>query len=333
VRRLAALALGLGAAACASPDFEMDELPAEPIAFVYRSVEESERLLKDAEQAKGAKPAGDELRIDVERLERQQGLRTWQDRMRDQLGRISFYVAPERRIEASSFALRGARPLDWSEDRQRLLFTATQRAQLQLFEWRPASGEIRQLTRGAASHGDGCYGPDGALAWVRLEADGAVLRTRIWVQRPGEAARALSEGPSDTQPDWAPDGSRLVYTASDPAQGDVLRWIDPATGQGGMLGRGRAPVFTPDGQWIVYSGRTAKGWKLWRMRPDGSGKRTFGRSAFQESDPAVSPDGRFVVFSGIKSEDSPTPRLWVRSFEGTADRHLEFGGSGAFPVW
>ena len=124
-----------------------------------------------------------------------------------------------------------------------------------------------------------------------------------------------------------------MYVASDPRQGDVLRWVDPASEEGGNLTRGRAPVFTRDGQWIVFSGRTAAGWKLWRMRPDGSGKRVFGASAFQEEDPAVSPDGRFVVFAGRKKATSLISQLFVRPLDGSADRHLEVSGSGQLPVW
>jgi Tol biopolymer transport system component len=143
----------------------------------------------------------------------------------------------------------------------------------------------------------------------------------------------VTEGPADGQPSWSRGGARIVYAVSDPRQGDLVRWVDPASGEGGVLARGRSPVFTPDGEWVVYSGRSAAGWKLWRMRADGSGKRNFGNSAFHENDPAVSPDGRFVVFAGTKQERSAISRLFVRPFDGSADRQLELSGSALLPVW
>jgi Tol biopolymer transport system component len=69
------------------------------------------------------------------------------------------------------------------------------------------------------------------------------------------------------------------------------------------------------------------------MRGDGTGKRALGNSGYQEADPAISPDGRFVVFSGSKTEFSPVTRLFVRPIDGVTDRQLEFAGSGLLPVW
>jgi Tol biopolymer transport system component len=92
-------------------------------------------------------------------------------------------------------------------------------------------------------------------------------------------------------------------------------------------------VFSPDGEWIVYSGLTSQGWRLRRMRFDGAGKRSLGSSGFEENDPAFSPDGRYVVFAAMKDERTPVSRLFVRSVDGKADRQLVIAGSGLLPVW
>jgi len=329
VRRTAALLLlPLG---CTTPSFDFAAVPDAPIAFVYRTVEETERMVDEVQaQDKAALPGPeDEFDVEIEGLETLSGLRTEADRVRDQQGRVGLFHTPERRLEFPEALNRGARPLDWSADHTRLLFSSTQRGLPHLFEWIVNTGEVRQLTTGFASEIDGCYGPDGAIAWVQL--DGSV--TRLWLRLPGEAPRQLTDGPADSQPAWSPDGTRLVYTSDDPRGGTAMRWLDPRGDARGSYGRGRSAIFSPDGQWIVYSVRTAGGWKLQRMRGDGTGKRSFGSSGFQENNPAFSPDGRFVVFSATKDDRTPVSRLFVRSFEAMTDRQLEFSGSGRLPVW
>jgi Tol biopolymer transport system component len=333
VRRAALAACWLLGCA-AGPGVDVTALPEAPIAFVYRNVEETERLLDEAEaQRKAREPLPeDEFRMKLEGLEKLAGLRTEGDLSADREGRIALYVVPGKRLELPD-QLNAARAIDWSDDHRRLMLSMNPRRTIQLFEWDVVSGEVRQLTSGPSASIDGCYGPDGAIAFVEMLGSVAVAKTRIWVHYPGERPRAVTEGPGDVQPTWSPDGARLVYTRVGGQLGHELRWLDPRTGEGGPLGAGRAADFTPDGRWIVYSARTTAGWQLRRMHADGSGKRALGRSGYNENTPAVSPDGRWVVYAAQGRNGSPIARLFVRSIDGGADRQLEIAGSGALPVW
>jgi hypothetical protein len=318
---------------CAGAPFEFAEMPGLPIAFAYQTVEQTERILDEAEARRKATQVrpDDEFRVELEGLEKLAGLRTARDLVMDQQGRLALYVVPEKRLQLPE-ELTYARAVDWSPDHQRLMFSMNPRGSIQLFEWVAATGEIRQLTSGPEAHIDGCYGPDGAIAWVQFMGD-RDRGTQIWVRLPGAAPRPVTEGPADLQPAWAPDGSRIVYARPD-ARGQLeLRWLDPVSAESGPLGPGRSPDFSPDGRWIVYSARTATGWQLRRMHADGSGKRRLGRSGYQENSPAISPDGRWVVYAAQTREESPISRLFVRSFDGSADRQLEIAGSGLLPVW
>lgn len=331
MRRALAACLLLG---CAGAPFEFTELPAGPIAFAYQTVEQTERILDDAaarRKANAPRPE-DEFHVELEGLEKLAGLRTQQDLAMDQQGRVALYVTPEQRLELPD-ALAYARAIDWSPDHERLMLSMNPRGAFQLFEWVRATGDVRQLTSGPESRIDGCYGPDGAIAWVQFMGLRERARTQLWVQFPREAPRPLTAGPSDVQPAWSPDGSRIVYVRMGTHADLELRWVDPVSGEEGFLGRGRSPDFSPDGRWIVYSARTSRGWQLRRMHADGSGKRGFGSSGYQENSPAISPDGRWVVYAAQTREESPISRLFVRSFEGGADRQLEIPGSGLLPVW
>jgi Tol biopolymer transport system component len=55
-------------------------------------------------------------------------------------------------------------------------------------------------------------------------------------------------------------------------------------------------VFTPDGR-VVYSTETGGTWDIWIMNQDGSNRKQLTSGAKQSIDPAVSPDGRYIVFT------------------------------------
>ena len=50
-------------------------------------------------------------------------------------------------------------------------------------------------------------------------------------------------------------------------------------------------------------------------------------------DPVISANGRWVAFSAMRDERIPVSRLFVRAFDGTADRQRPVSGSGWLPVW
>ena len=253
--------------------------------------------------------------------------------MRDQQGHLALYIARERRFEVAEALPRGARPLDWSRDRTRLMFSAAQRNLLHLFEWIAATGEVRQLTFGPGSQIDGCYGPDGAIAV------GPARGVRA-PRRHAHLAAPSRRGPARGHRGALGRAARLVARRRAPglhplrrAHGRRAALARSERRRRGSYGRGRSPIFSPDGEWIVYSGLTTAGWRLWRMHPDGAGKRSLGSSGFEENDPAISPDGRYVAFTAMKDERTPVSRLFVRSFDGVADRQLVISGSGWLPVW
>jgi dipeptidyl aminopeptidase/acylaminoacyl peptidase len=339
MRPLLASCLAVATHAGAGPHFELDELPAEPIAIVYRTVEEADRVLDMFEQQEKARRkqgpgSAGRFEVELEEVEQLAGWRGSDEVLRDQLGRLALFEAATGELEIADFAPRGARPLQWSPDRRRLLFSAVSSQSQHLFEWDAERREVRQLTTGRWSYSDGCYGPDGAIAYVEVaRPKGQPPSSRIWIRRPGEAARPLTDGPADGAPTWSPSGDRVVYVRIGGARREWLHWVDPVSGEGGVLTQGRSPTFTPDGAWVVYSAKTRDTWKLWRMRADGSGRLRFGASPFHENDPAPSPDGRFVAFAGSKQERSAASRLFVRPLDGSPDRQLELSGRGLVPVW
>ena len=89
-------------------------------------------------------------------------------------------------------------------------------------------------------------------------------------------------------------------------------------------------MFSPDGEWIVYSARRGSGLRTYRVRVDGTGRTPLGETVRNEETPAISPDGKFVVYV---SDHNGLSRLFVKRFDGTGDRLLYDGAAVEWPVW
>ncbi len=80
---------------------------------------------------------------------------------------------------------------------------------------------------------------------------------------------------------------------------------------------------SPDGEWVVYSvgeanlEEDATHYDLWRARWDGSGKRALTRTAdADESEPAVSPDGKWIAFLSDRGGEDAKTQVWVMPSDG-----------------
>jgi Tol biopolymer transport system component len=329
------IAFGLAlASACVTPGIDREALPEAPIAFVFYTPEQGRTLAEARElgvepqslRVEADNPASGALEGKLARFH----LRA--DELRGQLVLLDPRSGETTRVEA---APRGAWPLDWSPGHERLLFAATQdddAAQLFSLE----GGVVLPLTSGPSSHPSGAFGPGRNLVFSRLVSDPRRgLSENIWIdlaERGGE--QSISAGPYDRDPVWSPDGSRIVFVTRLPDKSPGLLAVEGGTSTAEpvfrFLGRGSDPVFTPDGEWIVYSHPTHEGKRIWRMRPDGSGKLPIGRGVGDEEQPTVSPDGRFVAFV---VREGGRHSLFVRSLDGSTSRLLFDGGDGVRPVW
>lgn len=340
-RAAPAIALAAGALlGCAAGGVSLEELPEHPIAVVHREPEEARnrrealRELLDPERSQSAE--GD-LVVSVDEARRFLDWLSGEDASsgaelsRRFPGRLALLDPRSGRVEPLGAARKGAIPTAWSPDHRRLLFAQLVDEQLQLFEYDREKRSVRRVTRGPEVHPRGCYGPEGRYVWMQVTVEGRQPRGRMLLTGPGGVrARPISEGPIDQSPACAPDGSAVAWVAREGRRDWIVVRKPVPDGENRRLAPGRDPDFSPDGQWIVYSARVGDGWRLYRMRPDGSARAPLGRGVLDAEHPRVSPDGGFVLYAA--EEDFHT-RLYLRRFDGTGDRLLGLEGEGERPVW
>jgi TolB protein len=88
----------------------------------------------------------------------------------------------------------------------------------------------------------------------------------------------------------------------------------------------RSPAYSPEGARLAFDAGVALG----LMNSDGSGLRFLDQTTSDDGEPAWSPTGRRIVFTGISAPGQTD--LWVRSIAGGEPRRLTDAG-GRQPAW
>lgn len=314
--------LGLLGAACGTA-ISKDELPADPIAFVRQ--EPSKGLI-----------GLDEFRAAL-RIPNPDEPQTLRARRTTSVALLSLREGGEPTPIPDLGE--GAFAFDWHPDGFRLLVgrADTVRRQIELSVWNRITGAFDRvqppISAGPASISDG---PLRVAAIGRLESGGqpGVLGVVVYLERLG--LRPLAGATPGQDPDISPDGRRVVFVRPSGAKsrdGTILLATLGDEGEPRALGRGTRPRFSRDGNWIAFERRRDQSSDVWIMRANGSAKRAMtDTAAFDEEFPAISPDGRYVVYATARTERDESQLYLVRVGDGR-EMQITRTGQNSRPVW
>jgi Tol biopolymer transport system component len=124
----------------------------------------------------------------------------------------------------------------------------------------------------------------------------------------GSGRTQITHGVNALNPDWSPDGQRIVFELEEATNASVVTASADGTGLHNLTPTGfqGQPSFSPDGKVIVFERDIAENNNgVWLMNSDGSGRRRVTRSKFGccDTDPNFSPDGKTITFVRVKRDE------------------------------
>ncbi len=194
-----------------------------------------------------------------------------------------------------------------------------------------APGRPFQVTRGAAWEGQPALAPDGGrIAFVSKDYGNPEIS--LVDVHGGNPLRLTNDAASNQEPAWFPDGGSIAF-ASDRGGS----WAIWKVGQFGgdatpILGDGREPAISPDGQRIAFARRLNRGYTRIGVAQltDTSNVQiiTGDQDGFWDhEDPAWSPDGQTICYASRHG-------LWLIAASGGKARPLTTDGElDLTPAW
>ena len=207
--------------------------------------------------------------------------------------------------------------VEWLSDGSGLLLTASEQPEGmdQIWQVSYPDGAARRLTSDSKRYRTISLTSDSrALVAVQTE-----LNSDIWVAPEADAARArkVTFGTGAyLDVCYTPDG-RVIYSSQAGGNWDI--WVMNADGSGQRqltadAGVNAHPSVSADGRRIVFASNRAGTFNVWRMDIDGSNLLRL-TSGGGEKFPQWSPDGRWVVYNSVSSDESLFS-LWKVPAEG-----------------
>jgi hypothetical protein len=319
--RGAVVSLGLACAACFSHIAESD-LPADPIAFIQDTPTEG---LLSADQFREA--------LTIEGPDDDIG--DYKKKLRTSLALLDLRTGEISTVPDSG---PGSFPFDWTPDGARLLVGRLDPIDrsMRLWTWNRLTGAWISVSKNRIGIGAGIADGPIRLAWHGpVSLPGGKTAGAIWINTDARGDEVLADTRGCWMPDVSADGRTVVYARKEAhSKLDSTIFLE-TIGEGGPrpITRGSNPRFSRDGHWIVFQRDMQSGNSdIWIMRADGGAKRQITRTDGVEEYPAISPDGRFVVYAATRG-DVKDSHLFVARVADGVEQEVTHTGQSSRPIW
>lgn len=179
---------------------------------------------------------------------------------------------------------------------------------------------------------------DGSGLIALAQEDGhEISGTQLWfIAHPGGEVRRITNDLNSygrVSLGLTADNGTIVTAQSDPSiQIWTLELNEPAANlkqiSNGKVDGVTGLTWTPDGK-IIYATAAGDKTELWEMDADGSGNQQLTSDGQNKISPTVSPDGRFVFFSSMRSG---IPQIWRLNRDGSNPKQITSGEAADLDV-
>jgi serine/threonine protein kinase len=161
--------------------------------------------------------------------------------------------------------------------------------------------------------------PSGAARILRLNLRNGTTETLYFSQQSAMIFDVMS--PDRTVFDTASARQNLQeIPVSGRPQASATRWMTEG------ISNDRQPVYSPDGQWIIFSSNRSGNLDLWRISSVTGEIRPITEDKADDMDPGISPDGKKLVWSSDRGSHF---EIYIANLDGSGARQLTQDGKDA----
>ena len=196
--------------------------------------------------------------------------------------------------------------------------------------WVSRNGDVAPVSDQARAYEFPRLSPDGKRVVLAIHSP----PHSIWIldiERGSLTRQTLSDLAG--RPIWTPDGRRVTFGTGNP-WGLYSKLVEGSSEPEALLARGgkliTAESWSPDGRTLLFRELDeANGFDVWRMAI-GEEPIPVLNTRFDETSPALSPDGRWLAYV---SNESGREEVYVQAFPGPGQRAQVSNRGGTEPVW
>jgi serine/threonine protein kinase/Tol biopolymer transport system component len=209
--------------------------------------------------------------------------------------------------------------------------------------WMDHDGKFLPLRETAGGYANPAFSPDGKRLALEIR-EGSKSDVWVYEWERDTLTRLTLAGEINGSPVWTPDGQRIVYSSQQKDGLSSLWWMRAdGAGDAQRLVESKSSQYAgswrPDGKVLAFrQDNTGTGLDIMTISVEGDEKsgwkpgepKAFVNSAFNEMNPAFSPDGRWLAYM---SNESGNYEVYVRPFPGPGGKWEISTAGGGYPKW